>query len=75
MYLNNMYGMFQVPIIIPVLVLVVSTYLIVAPIIDMPQVEYLYAILFIVAGLLFYIPFVHYKYNPTVMGKCLMFSF
>lgn len=60
---------FQVPIIIPILVLVISTYLIVAPIIDAPQIEYLYACSFIVAGLIFYIPFVLYKFNPPVMSK------
>ncbi|XP_054271459.1 b(0,+)-type amino acid transporter 1-like isoform X1 [Macrosteles quadrilineatus] len=64
---------YKVPIIIPVLVLVISTYLVIAPIIDTPQVEYLYACLFIIAGLLFYIPFVHFKYNPAILDSVTVF--
>lgn len=56
------------PIIIPVGVLVISMYLIVAPIIDVPQIEYLYAALFIVGGLVFYFPFVYYGYHSRIMG-------
>lgn len=61
---------FQVPIIIPVVVLVISLYLIVAPIIDLPQIEYLYAGMFIVGGLIFYFPFVYYGYQSRMMGTC-----
>jgi L-type amino acid transporter 9 len=57
-----------VPIIIPVVVLAISAYLIAAPIIENPQIEYLYAGLFIVAGLIFYVPFVHYAIVPSFMG-------
>ncbi|EEB12893.1 amino acid transporter, putative [Pediculus humanus corporis] len=60
---------YKVPIIIPVVVLVISLYLIVAPIIDVPQIEYLYAALFIVGGLIFYIPFVHYGVRCKIMGN------
>ncbi|XP_049781978.1 b(0,+)-type amino acid transporter 1 isoform X1 [Schistocerca cancellata] len=49
---------YKVNIIIPCLVLVISVYLIIAPIIDKPQIEYLYAALFIVGSLIFYVPFV-----------------
>ncbi|KOB74264.1 Cationic amino acid transporter [Operophtera brumata] len=41
-----------VPIIIPYIVLFVSTYLVVAPIVDKPQWEYLYAAAFICTGML-----------------------
>ena len=61
--------MLQVPIIIPVVVLAISTYLIAAPIIEDPQIEYLYAGLFIMAGLIFYVPFVHYAIVPSFMGE------
>jgi L-type amino acid transporter 9 len=57
-----------VPIIIPVVVLTISVYLIAAPIIEKPQIEYLYAGLFIMAGFIFYIPFVHYAFVPSFMG-------
>jgi L-type amino acid transporter 9 len=57
-----------VPLIIPVVVLAISVYLIAAPIIENPQIEYLYAALFIVAGFIFYIPFVYYGIAPFFMG-------
>jgi L-type amino acid transporter 9 len=58
----------QVPLIIPIVVLTISIYLIAAPIIENPQIEYLYAALFIVAGLVFYVPFVYYGIVPWFMG-------
>lgn len=56
------------PIIIPIIVLGISMYLIVAPIIDTPQIEYLYASFFILGGLIFYIPFVYYGVSSPFMG-------
>lgn len=47
------------PIVLPVLLLVVSFYLVLAPIIDKPAIEYLFSVLFILSGLLLYYPFVH----------------
>ncbi|XP_058795707.1 b(0,+)-type amino acid transporter 1 isoform X1 [Phymastichus coffea] len=58
---------YRCPLVIPVLVLLISIYLIVAPIIDKPQIEYLYAAGFIAAGMLFYLPFVKYGYVPKFM--------
>ena len=69
MNLTSVKFLSQVPIIIPVVVLVISLYLIVAPIVDVPQIEYLYAALFIVGGLIFYIPFVHYGVRCKIMGN------
>lgn len=57
------------PIIIPYVVLLVSTYLVVAPIVDKPQWEYLYAAAFIFAGLLVYVPFVKWGYSLPFMGE------
>lgn len=59
----------QVPIIIPYVVLIISIYLVVGPIIDTPQIEYMYALLFILAGLIFYVPFVKLGMTPRFMGK------
>lgn len=59
----------QVPIFIPVLVLIISIYLVIGPIIDSPKFEYLYATLFILAGLVFYFPFVYFKKSVPGMGK------
>ncbi|XP_050740397.1 b(0,+)-type amino acid transporter 1-like isoform X1 [Eriocheir sinensis] len=64
---------YKVPIIIPIIVLVISVYLVVGPIIDSPQIEYLYATLFIVAGLFFYFPFVHLKKALPGMGHVTTF--
>ncbi|XP_076654379.1 b(0,+)-type amino acid transporter 1 isoform X2 [Halictus rubicundus] len=58
---------YKCPLVIPVLVLGISAYLIVAPIIEKPQIEYLYAAGFIFAGMLVYLPFVKYGYVPKFM--------
>ncbi|KAL6461643.1 hypothetical protein MHYP_G00297870 [Metynnis hypsauchen] len=55
----------KVPIIIPAVVVIVSCYLVLAPIIDKPEFEYLYCTVFIVGGLIFYYPFVHRKFSWT----------
>ncbi|XP_072380215.1 b(0,+)-type amino acid transporter 1 isoform X1 [Diabrotica undecimpunctata] len=64
---------YKVPIIIPYLVLVISVYLIIGPIIDKPTIEYLYATFFILGGMLFYIPFVHYKLRIPFMDGVTVF--
>ncbi|KAM8876802.1 b(0,+)-type amino acid transporter 1 [Synchiropus picturatus] len=51
----------KVPIVIPALMVLVSAYLVLAPIIDKPEVEYLYCAGFIFSGLLLYFPLVHWK--------------
>nr|XP_061796465.1 b(0,+)-type amino acid transporter 1-like [Nerophis lumbriciformis] len=51
----------KVPIIIAVLMVLISCYLVLAPIVDNPEIEYLYSSLFILSGLLLYYPFVHLK--------------
>ncbi|KAK4288738.1 hypothetical protein Pmani_038253 [Petrolisthes manimaculis] len=65
--------LFNVPIVIPVVVLLVSVYLVVGPIIDSPQIEYLYATLFIIAGLVFYFPLVYMKKAVPGMGHVTTF--
>ena len=59
---------YKCPLFIPILVLGISCYLVVAPIINNPQIEYIYAAGFISAGMLFYLPFVKYGYIPKFMG-------
>ncbi|XP_011312569.1 b(0,+)-type amino acid transporter 1-like [Fopius arisanus] len=58
---------YKCPLVIPILVLGISVYLIVAPIIDKPQIEYVYAAAFIAAGMFVYLPFVKYGYVPKFM--------
>jgi solute carrier family 7 (L-type amino acid transporter), member 9/15 len=79
LHLENVYGNnttlaclpagMQVPIVIPVIVLLISVYLVIGPIVDEPKVEYLYATLFILAGFIFYVPFVYYKMVMPGMSK------
>ncbi|XP_064089717.1 b(0,+)-type amino acid transporter 1-like isoform X2 [Macrobrachium nipponense] len=64
---------YKVPIFIPVLVLIISIYLVIGPIIDSPKFEYLYATLFILAGLVFYFPFVYFK--KSVPGMVYLTTF
>lgn len=59
---------YKVPIIIPVVVLVISAYLVIGPIIDKPQIEYLYTVLFILFGLVLYLPFVRWRMHPPFMS-------
>ncbi|XP_034950844.1 b(0,+)-type amino acid transporter 1 isoform X2 [Chelonus insularis] len=64
---------YKCPLVIPIFVLGISMYLIVGPIIDNPQIEYLYAAGFIAAGMLFYLPFVKYGYVPKFMERVNVF--
>ncbi|CAG2168454.1 unnamed protein product [Oppiella nova] len=56
---------------IPVIVFVISIYLVIAPIVEQPKIEYLYAAFYIVSGILFYIPFVKYKIRFPNLIKCI----
>ncbi|NXC58921.1 BAT1 protein, partial [Aleadryas rufinucha] len=60
---------YKVPIIIPIIVLMAAVYLVLAPIIDQPQIEILYIVLFIFSGVIFYFPLVHFKYHPRFLQK------
>lgn len=62
MYRRLYSALFQVPIVLPIFVLIVAVFLVIAPIVDNPRIEFLYAFIFIVAGLIFYFPFVHFKF-------------
>ncbi|XP_035024443.1 b(0,+)-type amino acid transporter 1 [Hippoglossus stenolepis] len=60
---------YSVPIILPILVLIAAVFLVLAPIIDSPQIEYLYVTLFIFSGILVYIPIIHYKLCPGLLTR------
>ncbi|XP_060736171.1 b(0,+)-type amino acid transporter 1-like [Tachysurus vachellii] len=64
---------YKVHIIIPILGLLVSVFLVLAPIIDNPQIEYLYVTLFILSGVLMYIPLIHFKLCPHLLDKLTVF--
>ncbi|KAG7328511.1 hypothetical protein KOW79_008455 [Hemibagrus wyckioides] len=64
---------YKVPIFIPILVILVAVFLVLAPIIDNPQLEYLYVTLFILSGSLIYFPFIHFKLCPHLLDKLTVF--
>ena len=55
------------------MMVVISLYLVIAPIVDNPQIEYLYSILFMLAGAVLYIPFVYMGYVFKFMDKVTTF--
>lgn len=63
----------QVPIFLPILVLIVAVLLVLAPIIGNPQLEYLYVTLFIISGAIIYVPFIHFKLCPGLFSKVTVF--
>lgn len=60
---------YKVPIVIPVVVMVVSILLVIAPIVDNPKIEYIYSIAFVVVGGLTYVPFVRYRVRVPFLGE------
>ncbi|POI28293.1 hypothetical protein CIB84_007957 [Bambusicola thoracicus] len=61
----------RIPIVIPVIVTLISILLVLAPIITAPELAYLYCVLFILSGLIFYVLFVHFKFkwSQKISGK------
>jgi len=60
---------YKVPIFIPFMILIGSVYLVIAPIVDNPKVEYMYSIIFMVVGALIYVPTVMYKLKMPMLAK------
>ncbi|XP_037397932.1 b(0,+)-type amino acid transporter 1 isoform X3 [Pygocentrus nattereri] len=60
---------YTVPIIIPIMVLLAAVFLVLAPIIDNPRIEYLYVTIFVLSGVIIYVPFIHYKLFPGLLNK------
>eukprot|EP00057_Strongylocentrotus_purpuratus_P031524 XP_784877.1 PREDICTED: b(0,+)-type amino acid transporter 1 [Strongylocentrotus purpuratus] len=52
---------------VAVFLLVASVYFIIAPLINDPALEYLFAAIFMFGGLIFWVPFIHYGYEPKFM--------
>ncbi|XP_077976320.1 b(0,+)-type amino acid transporter 1-like [Styela clava] len=58
---------------IPIICFLCSIYLVIAPIIEDPALEYLYASIFIIAGFIVYIPLIHYKISLPFMDPITSF--
>ena len=65
---NKLINILQVWLIIPAFCFLASIFLVVAPIIEQPKIENLYAACFILAGYIFYIPFVHFRKTLPCIG-------
>ncbi|XP_014679446.1 PREDICTED: b(0,+)-type amino acid transporter 1-like isoform X2 [Priapulus caudatus] len=63
----------KIPLVIAVVVTLISIYLVIAPIVDDPQLGYLYAALIVFAGILFYVPFVYFKIHLHIFDKITVF--
>ncbi|XP_008698610.1 b(0,+)-type amino acid transporter 1 isoform X4 [Ursus maritimus] len=61
---KNLPRPYKVPTIIPVIMLLASLYLVLAPIIDHPQIEFLYIFLFLLSGIPVYFLLVYFQCQP-----------
>ena len=59
----------QVPLVVPIVVLLACVYLLVAPIIQNPGGSGSFTLLILVLGLVAYVPFVHMNLKTPGMGK------
>ncbi|XP_053676020.1 b(0,+)-type amino acid transporter 1-like [Anopheles nili] len=65
----NVHRPYKVPLIVPYITLAVSVFLSIVPVISDPSPKYLFAVAFILSGVLVYTPFVYYKVRPTWIDK------
>ena len=63
----------QVPLVIPVFVILVSAFIVVVSIATDPRIEFVFALVMLVLLSILYIPFVHYKLTFNFMGNQLFF--
>lgn len=66
---KNKHRPYRVHLSIPIFVFVVSLYFVVAPILENPQIEFLYVSLYILTGLLAYVLFVKCRLRLGCLGK------
>ncbi|XP_036398142.1 b(0,+)-type amino acid transporter 1-like [Megalops cyprinoides] len=64
---------YKVPILFPFLVIVTAIFLVLAPIVDDPQIKYLYVTLFMLSSIMVYVPFIHFKMCPGILDKVTLF--
>lgn len=55
--------------------MIVGSYLVVAPIIYDPDIQYLYILLVLMVGFVVYIPFIYYKFSLPHLGMIPQESF
>ncbi|CAF4987762.1 unnamed protein product, partial [Rotaria sp. Silwood1] len=67
------YRVIKVPIPVIIFMILVSIYLIIAPVISSPNIGYLVALMIVLVGLIFYYLFVYRKIQPHLMKKINIF--
>uniref|UniRef100_A0A182J4Q0 b(0,+)-type amino acid transporter 1 n=1 Tax=Anopheles atroparvus TaxID=41427 RepID=A0A182J4Q0_ANOAO len=60
----NVHRPYKVPLIVPYITLAVSVFLSIVPVVSDPSPKYLFALGFILSGVVVYTPFVYYKMRP-----------
>lgn len=60
---------YRVHLSIPIIVFIVSMYFVIAPIVEKPEIEYLYVVLYILSGFLAYAMFVKRRIRIKCLGK------
>ncbi|XP_058125741.1 b(0,+)-type amino acid transporter 1-like [Anopheles ziemanni] len=65
----NVHRPYKVPLIVPYITLAVSVFLSIVPVVSDPSPKYLFAVGFILSGVLVYTPFVYYKVRPSWINK------
>ncbi|XP_077700136.1 b(0,+)-type amino acid transporter 1-like isoform X3 [Canis aureus] len=70
---KNLPRPYKVPTVIPVIMLLASLYLVLAPIIDHPQIEFLYIFLFLLSGIPVYFLLVHFRCQPKWLQMATMY--
>ena len=64
----------QVPIVVPILVVIYSSYLVLVPLIYLPSPEYTYVLIFMAIGLGLYFMFVYGKFRMPLIGKFTIYT-
>ena len=52
---------FKVPMVLPVIMILVSAYLVIIPVISAPSLDFLYGVVISLTGLILYFPFIWFK--------------
>ena len=66
---------FKVPILAPIVVIIVGSYLVVAPLVTTPTIEYCYVAAVLFIGFVVYVPFVYLKMSMGCLGNKICFFY
>ncbi|XP_041043365.1 b(0,+)-type amino acid transporter 1 [Carcharodon carcharias] len=69
----HLHRSFKVPMLVQVFLLIISVSLVLTPVIGNPRIEYLFIFLFMLSGLLIYLPLIHFKLWTISMDRVTVF--